>query len=318
MKLAKYLPINIGCSNAAIYTATMTFPIKLLREAYSYIMGDMSNLNITLNQGVLTFRTNPEYSWTIPEIVAAYNYYKVAKENDFSFIPIYTADMKQPFALISSMVQGTRFVYLCMTGEALELRRKSYYQLFTQYTTAKCDPVDFYRLFQIIKDMTQHPKTYLDALISGRDQNEECMIMSPYKIKSYNNNTVFETEYYEELISINEENPEGKYFILVEDEIHSKDGCEIYTFDDVEYIKSVHNKVYATKSNYYEIFIESNTDHPRFYVSTDFKHIVDAYSFKYHTPNNAALLEYLYNITNQGIIKDSVAVLIDNILKTNA
>lgn len=297
MKLAKYLPVNIDCENAFIYTTTTSYPIKLLKHAYQYVMGDMSDRNVILNKGTITFLSNPEYNWTLPEVVAAYNFYKIAKNNDFSFYPIYSEVTGGLLALVSSSVRGARFIYMCINDTCMELRRKQYYSHFTKLINRKCDPIEFYNLFQTYSDHIQHPKSYVDYLIVNREQEREYLVISPYLLQAYNVNTVFEPFYFKDLISISPEHPEGKYFHLEDDMVKGSTDEEAYTFDDIDELRAIHAKAYESLSNYHELYVETNDVHPCYYVSTDLHHLVNAYSFKHYLLSDQSLLEYITYLT---------------------
>jgi hypothetical protein len=84
MFLSTYLPVNVRRTNCAIYSNEKVFPEDKLVKAYQYIT-DVPVDGVVMEDGFITFIDAPEIRWTLPEIYLAYEAYKTAVENNFSF-----------------------------------------------------------------------------------------------------------------------------------------------------------------------------------------------------------------------------------------
>ena len=313
--LVRFIPVDIDRTTASIFTVSQIYPIDRLEAAYKYISGDKSIQNVLVDNGTIMFSDDDKIHWTYPCVIAAYEYYKIARDNHFSFYKV-VDKYGNITLLISKQFNNCRLVIDTLTYRAVFVTQKNLRAKLASLIDKKMELEESTRLFESIYGMETGEHKYIDAIIVNRDTTEEYMAVSPIKMPTDVGTTFFEPYVYAELISIlNEDTPMTANYRLDAGNIVSMDGQEKLALSTVKYIELLHNRVYASKSNYYEIFDLNNK--PVFYVSTNFLYVVDANTFRHYTMRNIALINIARQLAGEHYIDSDRINVFRNSLELN-
>ena len=293
MKSAPFIPVNIFDEDAYIYTRTNHYMVEFLEESYNKLKNGEA-----LDEDVIV---------PVAEIVAAYNYYLVARDNAFTFHPIFGNVSDFEIAFVSDSFDGIKVVIDATTLECYVIKPFWAQKVINSYVNKFVDDKDLYYLLKAYNGISMYPGNYLQGVVVNRDSPEEYLSIAPYLLPESCHNSVFEKEYYDSLMTTFTTMKESKYFYMdfLNTMIHSHDNCEHYDLNDVLRIMKIHDTVYDTKSDFIELFTTDSGDKPRFYISKDFKHIVDSNTFRNYLVTYNTLQTYLKCIARQQHITDN-------------
>lgn len=316
MGLVRFIPVDIDRTTAAIYTASQIYTLDKLEAAYKYISGDKSIQNVLVDNGTIMFSDDASIHWTYASVIAAYEYYKIARDNHFSFYKVTDAN-NNAILLISKQFATCRLLIDLFTYRAVYVTQKSLRARLASLIDKKIDRNVALRLFNTIYGIETGEYTYIDAIIVNRDTTDEYLAVSSVKLSSNHDYIRFEPPIYNELIAIaNGDTPMTKHYKLDEGNIVGIDNDEKYSLQTIKYLETIRNKVYASKSNYYEIF-DAATNNPVFYISTNFRYVVDAYTFRLHTMKNITLINLARQLAGEHYIDSNSLAVFRNSLELN-
>ena len=302
MKSVPFIPVNLFTSHPYIFTRNGSYDIKYLESAYS-LLRDGNPLEDGDNN-------------SIAEIIAAYNYYRVAYESAFTFRPIFGLYSDSEIAFVSEMFDSVYAVIDAATLEVFIIRPKWAQKKIENCINKVVDDCEFYYILKALSGISEYRTTYVEAVIVDRGLETEYMSLAPYLLNNRCSNSVFEAEYYKDFVTTYKTLKNTRYFkFSVKDAlIVSYDGAENYTYSDAAYIMKIHDKVYATKSDYKEVLSENSGEIPRFYVSRDYKHIVDAKTFRNYLVTYNSLQGYIRHIANERYITSNEIAYLSELL----
>ena len=293
MKSCPFIPVAFDTNHGYIYTRKASYALEFLETAYSLLESGQPMPDDTIAP--------------VTDIVAAYHYAQIAKENMFSFHPIFGLKSDCEIAFVSDQFDGILIVIDALTLDIYFITQFWQQDIIKDLVNTWVEDAHLYYLLKAYHGISTNPKNFVKAVIVNRDTPEEYMSVAPYLLPEYCHNSVFEKEYYDSLaITYNTLKP-SKYFKVNIDQgcITSQDDYEYYTMKDVQRIGVIHDYVYATKSDYIELFSTDSGDVPRFYIAKDFKHIVDSNTFRDYQVSYQTLQKFLRSLVDSNIIKES-------------
>lgn len=291
MRSAPYLPVDIFSNNGYVYTRNNSYTIDYLKEAYDLVAHGQ--------------HIDAEENTSITDIVAAYNYYKVAYECKLCLHPIFGVQADREVAFVSDTFDSIIVVVDAITLEEYIITYPWMQKKIKGLINKWVDDIEFHSLLTLYAGLSKSKKDYSNAIIVNRDTKDEYMQIAPFILRDYNSNVRFEPYYYDALVSAFETTKSNDYFDfdLRNQSVVSKDGSEVYLVKDIPRLIIAHDAVYESKSNYIELRVES-CDEPRLYVSTDWKHIVDAKTFRTYLVTYPSLQNTLCSWSQ----KDSISI----------
>lgn len=316
MGLVRFIPVDIDRTSAAMFTVSQIYPITRLEAAYKYISGDKSVQNVLVENGSILFSDDDTIHWTYPCVIAAYEYYKIARDSHFSFYKVMDKQGNITL-LISKQFNNCRLLIDMLTYRVVYVIQKNLRAKLASLIDKKLEFEDSTRLFEAIYGMETGEHKYIDSVIVNRDTIEEYMAVSPIKLPTDMNTVCFTPEVYNELVSIaHEETPMTASYKLDAGNIVSLNSNEKFALSTIKYLEQLHNKVYASKSNYYEVF-DSTNNQTVFYISTNFLYVVDAHTFRYYVMKNIALINLARQLAGEHYISSDRLAIFRNSLELN-
>lgn len=296
-----FLPVKVNSqTEASVHTESMIYPYALLKEARNYLT-EGSSVDCVMKNGYVTFNSSPDIRWSVPDIVKAYEYFNVAKENKFSFFPIYGTNGTIGL-YTSGMFKQTRVLVDAYMMNAVLVTKQSLTKKLPQmidqcYSTAK-----LLETFTYAKLLERGYKDFLDSWLVNMGTDECYVCLNPITAL-YEGNT---TWYYEDRIMEMKKLLSGE--VLKTSGFELQGSMVVYTYLDkttpisIEWVKSICN-TYDSLMKKGKNFIPINDRDslmPICYVSKDLSHIVKAANGECITVRNRNLKNVLLGCLEQG------------------
>lgn len=305
MFTSKFIPVKVQSEKeTTVYSAGKVFPASLLDQVQAYVtgQGDGGN-NVVIKEGMYTFKSNPEYLWTLADIVQACEALRVARENQFSFYIVYN-NQKIPNLFISSRFDTCRilvnaFTYRSVIVSDPQLVKKLSSMIGRSYEDAYLD-----NLFNMIHAKESGRSRYLDGVICNRYSDEAQLTVNPLMDININNGPWYDLSEIEELRQI-------VYEKVQETENYKVDGSFItkpevpsaqpISFDYANFLIGLCDRLLEKKTDYITL-VDEETCYPYLYLSTNFKYLVKASTFECATISNINLRDWILSYTQQDYI----------------
>lgn len=292
---SNFIPVNIGRQNAAIYSEKGVYPAELLKAARAVLEIGESDANVIINDGIVSFISNPEYQWTIPNVYIACEALEVAEKNKFSYF-IITNMEKVPQLFVSKSIRQHRLLINALSFDTVivtkpNLVRKVAAMIDHQYTTVQC-----INTFETIRQLERSATSYLDALIVDRDTESETMCVSPItqmytEIWEYYSNDMLE----EVKPLLDGSATETENFRVEDKKLVWKlnEGLQALPISHMLEMEALYERLMAKKCNYVCIMGDDMDCH--YYVSTNWRFLVNAATFEARVIKNETLKNLLMN-----------------------
>lgn len=299
----KYIPVNIDRENEYIATATEVYPTHLLETAYSSM--SMGNLNpmVLVENNQVRFANKPEILWYVDEVMRAYEAYKEASKNGFSFYEVRN-QYGMPALFVSKLVRKSRIVVDANTFQVVALTEQRLLKRVARLIDKHCMFQYLRALFQVAYNWGN--REYLESIVVCRGTDLQYLAVSPILNHYAENTACYEMSDIEAIdVLLNDADtvvygdysstPEGKIMKTGEDgwtiPMTRDHACQLLT----NYI----NEVEREKGDYRPIWSD-DLDDVAIYISTNLRYIVDAFTFERRTVTNARLVELLRIYINEG------------------
>lgn len=311
MFLSTYLPLKVASkTEAAVHTSENIYPYELLQEAHDSLTGKPSN-NVIVNNGNISFVSNPEIRWFLCDIVNAYERFQIAKESKFAFFPVY--NMKGTISLyVSSVFKCSRLLVDAYTMQTVLVTKAALIKRLSTIIDKRVESSYAMNLFQYARALEAGYKNYLDAWISNAGTDDELVCMNPLTCLYVENS---EWYFWDELTEIEQivtgATVETERYILQSNTLRRKD-LEHETPISVEWGKHVvttWHKLHERQRSYLPIN-DIEEKYPLCYCSTDLHHFVDAATGEHVTVKNKSFRETLKQcVTDEYIDRNAYNVL---------
>lgn len=300
-----YLPVNMFRTNCVIYSAEKCFPEKRLLLAHRYLTEGHID-GVLFDNGRVTFMDAPDMIWTVAEIYLAYEAYRVAKENKFSYYIV--ADSNgNPLLFVSKAFKNSKVI------DSKEYRQsRILVNASTMYSTLVTDPIlvnkvasmidkvitpSFaYYFYNTITDMERNSHKYIQAVIINRDTEDEMLCTSPITTVQAEVSTSFGIELLTDLKKVYEDHTcQTEYVEYVNKRYVRKVTASLEPMSSklVEYVLRLYEKTRSKKNNYIELFDENYET--LLFFSTNYRYLVNAKTFEIAVVKNQYLRQRLIN-----------------------
>lgn len=292
MYRSTYLPVNMNRLNCAVYSAEKVFPKEKLEQAYAFVTGK-SVEGVMWVDGNVTFISDTNINWTIPEIYLAHNALETAMENNFSFFMV-KDDNDIPQLFVSKAFKGHRILVNAMTFQTIlignrQLLNKAASMIDHSYSSLFC-----FNFFNTVAAIESGSSKFLSAVLVNKDTDEEYMAVNPLTAMYADAVDKYYADELEEMREIRVGNVnETKSFLRIDDTIKRKD-LEYWPalpFDHVDWLIETYVKIREKKSNYIPLINDDNE--PESFFSVNQRYLVDAASFECIVIKNKSVKELL-------------------------
>lgn len=302
MYLSKYLPVNIKRKNAAVHSQDKVFPAELLRTARSALRDDDGlGTAVVIENGLVTFPDAPQYQWSIPEVYLACEAMDVAEDNNFSF---YVVSDKEgiPQLFVSKAFKQHRLLVNALTFRTVLVTDAKLVRRISAMIDRQFENVYCIHLFDVIDALENGATDYLDAVIYDRGGNDETMIVNPITTMHAEDNVYYSKEVIDEYRLLLKD-PEAKdtEYVHIVDDMFERKNCKGFTPVSSRHAKAMvelYDKLMTKKCNYECLM---GTDHDcYYYVSTNWRYLVNANTFKCVIVKNSNLKKMLQSFVTRG------------------
>ena len=316
MFTSTYLPVNMNRTNCAVYSSEKVFPKDKLLKAYALLTYNAVS-GVHLREGKIGFLDSPEIEWTIPEVYLAYEAYKQAEENDFSYYIVKDAE-GIPQLFISKAFKGHRLLVNAFTMKTILLGNRQLVNKAASLIDKTVTSLYSINLFNTLKAIESGSAKFLQAIIVNKDTDEEYMAVNPMTTVLSDVTTEYYRDALDELRAIQDDhNVVTESFYFDEDHFVRKDlpnSWEPMSSAHVKYLLETYDKVSAKKSNYIPICNEKYV--PELYFSTNYRYLVDAKTFECVIIKNQHTKSLLTSFATKGIISSDQCMLAWQLAKT--
>lgn len=303
MYLSKYLPVNIKRRNAAVHTQDCIYPVELLCKARAALRDGVGlGTEVLLENGVVTFPEDQQHHWSIPDVYLACEAMDVAEDNNFSF---YVVSNKQgiPQLFVSKVFRQSRLLVNAMSFRTVlvtdsKLVRRISSMIDRQFENSYC-----MNLFDVVDALENGATNYLDAIVVDRGGDDETMIVNPITTMYAEDNIYYSKEVLEEYRALLK-NPESETeYVQIEDDMFARKNVTKQTPVSGKHAKSMvdlYDRLMAKKCNYTSLV---GADYEcYYYVSTNWRYLVHASTFKCVVVKNANLKRMLQSFVAHGTV----------------
>lgn len=300
MFISKYLPVNIRRVNAAVYTQNNVFPADLLVKAKAALTGDSTVNDVLVEENGVTFVEHPTIHWSIPDIYLACEAYEAAFANDFSF---YTVRNKEgvPQLFISKYFKGSRLLINALTFQTILVRTPSLVKRISSMVDKQFDTAYCVTIFNVIEDLEAGSTRYLDAIIVDRGTETETMIVNPVTTLFADDNVYYGVELIEDFRTLLEDPTAEVDTYHIEDNMYIRNervGYQPLPHTHVQNMVKLYDRLCAKKCNYVDLIGDDCDTH--FFVSTNWRYLVNARTFECLIIYNANLKKLLQSYVSAG------------------
>lgn len=296
MFTSMFLPVKVKSTpETAVHTDRLIYPANLLEQAYAYANNlEGHNNNVMTADGHITFKSNPEIRWALPNVVLAYEALKVARENNFSFFIVYNT-RNTPCLYVSTAFNGHRILVDAYTMRSLIVTKPNIITKLVSMLNKRYEDMYLHDLFEMIKIMETGRSNYLEGIIVDRYEEDPYLAVNPLLDIYYDNSIWFGFDELQELQDIVENNAdETDSYILQGALVHKKNvkTDKPITTAYVKQILKLRDRLLEKKTNYIAMCSKEDFT-PALYVSTNFRYLVNNRTFECLTITNVALQEWI-------------------------
>ena len=303
MFVSTYLPVNMRRMNCAVYSNEKVFPEDKLLAAYSFITGK-SVEGVLMEKGCVSFIDSPETSWTLPEIYLAYEAYKTAAMNNFSY---YMVKDKTgiPQLFVSKAFKNHRILVNAFTMRSILLTKLASVNKAASLIDKTVSSTYCVDLYNTLKAIEKGSGKYLSALIVDKGGNDEFLAVSPLTTVMSEVTTMYGIELIDEFRKVCEDHTyESDYVVVENDRVRYKmcpRSWPLMTFDFLESIVDTYDKVDKKKSNYVALYKAEDYE-PALYFSTNHRYLVNANTFECIVIKNQHTKSLLINFAMRQLV----------------
>ena len=295
MFYSRYLPVKVKSKNeCAVYTNDKVFPADLLEQAFAYVSGSANaNNNVFTKDMMITFKSNPDVMWSLPEIIMAHDALNIARDCNFSYFLIYN-DNNIPMYFVSSRFNNARILVDALTMRSIVVTKPVLVKKLSSMIGKKFADIYLVEFYNMIVTVEAGRHKYLDGVIVDRYSDEAFLTVNPlmdieveHKWWGFDELDELEKIVYEQATETEVFEYNG-YLI-------SKKDCNVFTPITVEYAHSLldlRQRLLEKKTDYFAMRDEINYD-PVLYLSTNFRYLVNANTLECATMTNITLQEWV-------------------------
>lgn len=288
MYTSRFLPVKVqSASEAAVHTAECIYPWKLLEEAHDHLTGVTQSSNVILSNNNIRFASDPDIRWFMCDVVNAYEYFLTAKNNKFSFFPIYST--KGVASLyVSTIFKNTRLLVDAYSMSTVLVTKQQLIKKLSSMIDQRYEVSLLLDIFRYARLLESGSKNFLDAWLVNPLSEEGYVAVNPVTALYTDNTLWYAQDVLEEIESIVKgECDETDTFILQANCIDRKD-LSYWTpmsMDWCKYIVETWRKLESRSRSYIPLAL-NDTYEPACYCSTDFCHVVRASTGEHVTVKN--------------------------------
>lgn len=288
MYKSRFLPVKVqSASEASVHTSECTYPWNLLKEAHDHLTGVTQSPNVILSNNNVCFASNPDIRWFMCDIVNAYEYFTLAKENKFSFFPIYSN--KGVVSLyVSTIFKNTRILVDAYSMNTVLVTKQQLIKKLSSMIDQRFEVSLLLDIFRYARLLEAGCKNFLDAWLVNPESDEGYVAVNPVTAL-YTENTIWYA--FDELQEIEQivtgQCDETESFILQANCLDRKD-LPKYQPISMDWAKSVVEtwRKLESRARSYIPIMSADTGEPVCYCSTDLCHVIYASTGEHVTVKN--------------------------------
>lgn len=296
MFTSKFLPVKVQSANeTAVYSYKTVYPANLLDQARAFALGEDGDCNnVVVKEGCYTFKSNPEYLWTLSDIVQACESLRVARENKFSFFIIYN-NQKIPNMYVSTRFDTCRILVDAFTMRSIVVHEPRLVKKLSSMIGNQYEDSYLINLFNMIKTMESGRHKYLDGIILDRYSGNAMLAVNPLIDIAVNNGPWYDLTEIDQLRDIVNKNVQETETFIVNGSLISKKDVVTFTPIGMDYAHTLIelcDRLLEKKTDYIALHCEE-TFEPYLYLSTNYRYLVKASTFECESVVNASLRDWI-------------------------
>lgn len=277
-----YIPVNVNRNNSAVYSNSEVYPVAIMTKVYNALTSENSS-DVIVTDGVISIVSMPEIKWQLTSFYLAYNAYKVALKNNFSFYAVMN-EHGVPALFVSKQFKGNRILCNAYTMKCVLISGKNYVSrigtmIDHTYSNSYC-----MHLFEVFAGVCSGSTRYLKAVLINKDTDNECMMVSPVLTMHSEDCGGYYAECIKEFEDLVAGATETDTFKFENGAICGKGDYECLPSFSMQHAKSMielYDKLKEKNVSYIPIYTESSdTSYIAYYLSTDGNTLVHAETFE--------------------------------------
>lgn len=299
MFISRYIPVNLKRTNEAVYTATKKFPKRLLAKAEEFLKDGKEDEDIIFSENTISFKSNPDIQWTVPEVYLAVEALSVANDKNFGFYTV-TDKSGKPQLFVSKAFKKHRVLVCAYTFQSVivtrpELLRRIASMIDNSYEFNYC-----INMFKTVSALEENRGKYLDALILDRGLEDETMVVNPLTSMYAEDNIYYSKDLIEEYRRVlsGEEETENLRVKLTKIERKNQPYYKPIHIDHAREFVEKYDKITSVKNDYVTL-MDSNFEE-QFYVSTNLRYLVNAKTLEVRVVKNTYIKNQLLSFASKG------------------
>lgn len=188
MFYSTYLPVNMNRTECVVYSVDKAFPIEMLLKAHAVVTGTEID-GVTFDTGIISFDSDPDIHWTVPEIFLALEAYNVANENNFSFFVIRSVE-GVPQLFVSTQFYGHRILVNAINMKSILVGQQHLLSKITSLIDKRAEYKYCQDLFDAVSTIVKGSSKILQGLICNKGEEDETLCVNPLTTL-YNDATVY-------------------------------------------------------------------------------------------------------------------------------
>ena len=294
--ISKFIPVNIKRENAYVTSNTEVYPAHLLERAYYNLQAGCIDPVIVVAENAIRFLDKPEILWYVDDVIKAHDAYTAALKSKFSYYEVRN-EFGMPALYVSSQVKKTRWIVDAHSLQTIHLTDPKLIKRVTRLIDKHCVAQYLQEFFSALKKYTAGTAEYSAPIIVGRGSELEYYAISPL-LNNYPENvfsyTLHDLECLDYLID-NEDAIEYDDFIRTLDGKIQRVGEDAWQTPMLlahakRVVQDYTNECCNGKSNFTTLYGNDVQD-VLYYMSTNMRYIVDAFTFEKVTVKNIRVKE---------------------------
>lgn len=291
-----FLPVKVkAAAETAVYSDRLVYPAGLLEQAYAYANNiDGHNNNVMTVDSHITFKSNPEIRWSLPNVVMAYESLKVARENNFSYFIIYNT-RSAPCLYVSTAFNNNRILVDAYTMRSVIVTKQPIISKIVSMLNKRYNDLYLMDLFQMIAVMESGRSNYLEGIIVDRYESDPYLAVNPLLDVYSETNVWFAFDELAELKQIADgEVDETESYILQGAKVHHKqiNSRKPMSMNYIKQVLKLRDRLMEKKTDYIAMCSEEEYE-PFLYISTNFRYLVNNRTFECLTITNTLLQDWI-------------------------
>lgn len=281
MFYSKYLPVNVKRQNSAVYTTSECYPADLLLKAEEALStGKGLGSSVVVDDNNVSFISDPNIRWTVPDVYLACNALHTAEQNNFSYYTV-CDEYGTPQLFISKAFKKHRVIVLAFTFQSIIITKPNLLKRAASMIDHTYPHIFCVNFFQTVQALEANCNKYLSGIIVDRDTEDEAMIVSPMTTSYADDNIIYDKQVIEDYRKLLADENAVTETVMIQGKFFARKnvtGFEPVTRQHASDMVTLYDNLSSKKNNYTDLV---NTTHDTLlYVSTNLRYLVHAKTFE--------------------------------------